>query len=134
MYQSLKAKLILLNKNLKKKLNNIPTIEEEYKLFNCYKQKALIALLKTELKAKEQECEEWKAKYYNSTTETKAELIKQNKIQENLIDKYKQALAAIERHFDKRCDVCREENGIEASCDVCWKKDIKDIINNTKEQ
>lgn len=47
---------------------------------------------------------------------------------------YKQALAAIERHFDKRCDVCREENGIEASCDVCWKKDIKDIINNTKEQ
>lgn len=48
------------------------------------------------------------------------------------LSKYKQALDEIERFFDKRCDICREQNGIEASCDCCWKKDIKDIINKAK--
>lgn len=46
---------------------------------------------------------------------------------------YKQALDEIERYFDKRCDICREQNGIEASCDVCWKKDILGIINKAKD-
>lgn len=129
MYQSLKAKLILLNKNLKKKLNNIPTIEEEYKLFNCYKQKALIALLKTELKAKEQECEEWKAKYYNSTTETKAELIKQNKIQENLIGKYKQTLDELESTCDEiLAHLLKYSQG-----SVNTAEKIKNIINKAKD-
>lgn len=52
------------------------------------------------------------------------------KTQDYLIDDYAQALGEIERFFDKRCDICREQNGIEVSCDFCWKKDVKDIINN----
>lgn len=52
------------------------------------------------------------------------------KTQEDEMDKLKQALGEIERFFDKRCDICRERNGIEESCDFCWKKDVKDIINN----
>ena len=52
------------------------------------------------------------------------------KTQDYLIDDYEQALGEIERFFDKRCDICRERNGIEVSCDFCWKKDVKDIINN----
>lgn len=51
------------------------------------------------------------------------------KTQENLIDNYKQALDEIERYFDKRCDICREQDGLELDCNFCWKKDIKDIIN-----
>lgn len=55
------------------------------------------------------------------------------KTQENLIDNYKQALDEIERYFDKRCDICREQDGLELNCYFCWKKDIKDIINKTKD-
>lgn len=49
-------------------------------------------------------------------------------------DRYKQALDEIERYFDKRCDICREQDGLELDCNFCWKKDIKDIINKAKEQ
>lgn len=148
MYQSLKAKLILLNKNLKKKLNNIPTIEAEYKLFNCYKQKALIALLKTELKAKEQECEEWKAKYYNSTTikqnknlkkeneELKAKINKYSKINEQDtrdFAKYKQALDEIAKIAINDCENCCEcttEFNLKESCSIY---EIQNIINKAKD-
>lgn len=50
--------------------------------------------LEQQLKGKEQECEEWKNKYYSSTTEVKADLIKQinqleaeNKEYKNIINK-----------------------------------------------
>lgn len=43
--------------------------------------------------------------------------------------KLEDALDEIERYFDKRCDICREQDGLELDCNFCWKKDIKDIIN-----
>ena len=79
-----------------------------------------------QLKRVEQECETLKSENF-----TFEELVK---TQENLIDNYKQALDEIERYFDKRCDICREQNGLNLDCNVCWKKDIKDIINKAKEQ
>lgn len=42
-----------------------------------------------QLKRKEQECEEWKSKYYNSTTEVKADLIKQLDQLETECEKWK---------------------------------------------
>jgi hypothetical protein len=48
--------------------------------------------------------------------------------------KLENALDEIERYFDKRCDICREQDGLELDCNFCWKKDIKDIINKAKEQ
>lgn len=103
--------------------------------------------LTKQLEIKEKECEELKAEvdrcrggwcnseikkiWYQQAEQAMQEKNFDLKIK---LDKYKQTLTTIERHFDKRCDVCREENGIEASCDVCWKKDIKDIINKAKEE
>lgn len=102
--------------------------------------------LQKQLQTKEQECEELKIQVCRcSEGWGKAECeknlyqqIEQEKQERNFnlkmqVSKYEQALDEIERHFDKRCDICREENGIEAICDVCWKKDIKGIINKAKE-
>lgn len=48
-------------------------------------------------------------------------------------EKYEQALNAIEEHFEYRCKHCREEHEFYASCDVCWKKQILDIISKAKD-
>ena len=42
------------------------------------------------------------------------------------------ALEKIEAHFEHRCNICREDYGMGTDCAVCWKKDIKDIINKAK--
>lgn len=46
--------------------------------------------------------------------------------------RHKQVLDEIEEHFEHRCKICREEYEFYASCDVCWKKQILDIISKAK--
>ena len=46
--------------------------------------------------------------------------------------KCKEALEEIERHFEHRCDICRNNYGIGADCSVCWHKDIRNIIKKAK--
>ena len=48
-------------------------------------------------------------------------------------ENYEQALDEIEKHFEHRCKICREEYEFYASCDVCWKKQILDIISKAKD-
>lgn len=47
--------------------------------------------------------------------------------------RYKQALEKIEEHFEHRCNLCRGEFEL-LDCSVCWKKDIKKIINEVKDE
>lgn len=48
------------------------------------------------------------------------------------LDRYLKALDEIERHFECRCDICRDNYGLGADCSVCWHKDIKNIISKAK--
>lgn len=50
----------------------------------------------------------------------------------NNLQNYKQGLDEIEQHFEHRCKICREEYEFYASCDVCWKKQILEIISKAK--
>lgn len=45
---------------------------------------------------------------------------------------YRKALDEIERHFECRCDICRDNYGLGADCSVCWHKDIRNIISKAK--
>ncbi|PWL79675.1 hypothetical protein DBY21_02730 [Candidatus Gastranaerophilales bacterium] len=60
--------------------------------------------------------------------------------QKRLIDQLKdenarclKALDEIERHFECRCDICRDNYGLGADCSVCWHKDIRNIISKAKD-
>ena len=46
--------------------------------------------------------------------------------------KLETALEEIERHFEHRCDICRDNYGLGADCSVCWHKDIRNIISKAK--
>ncbi len=46
--------------------------------------------------------------------------------------RYRKALEDIERHFECRCDICRDNYGLGADCSVCWHKDIRNIISRVK--
>lgn len=100
--------------------------------------------LTKQLDAKEQECEKWEAKYYNSTTikqnknlkkeneELKAKINKYSKINEQDtrdFAKYKQALDEIAKIAINDCENCCEcttELNLQESCSIY---EIQNIIN-----
>lgn len=66
----------------------------------------------------------------NLINEVEKEIDERDNIQK--AGRYRKALEEIEAHFEHRCNICRENYGLGADCAVCWKKDIKDIINKAK--
>lgn len=95
------------------------------------------------IKQLEQECEELK-EYKAVVDELAGKQIiltnkdKMPKLYENAKDlklnRYRKALEEIEQHFECRCDICRDNDGLGADCSVCWHKDIRNIISRAKEK
>ena len=90
-----------------------------------------------ELKNKTQECEKLKEILNNPEHRVALTDVRtgEREIWRKLGSKagrYRKALEEIEAHFEHRCNICRENYGLGADCAVCWKKDIKDIINKAK--
>lgn len=94
----------------------------DIKMCPCYK-------LFKQIKRKEQECETLKSENF-----TFEELIK---TQEELINKYKEALDNIEEFGNIYCDTCKEFTPIKQSdivCRYCQKTQIEKIIKKLKEK
>ena len=60
-------------------------------------------------------------------------LKEENALLHKIISKQRLLLAEISIFVDNRCDICRDVHAEWKDCNVCWKKDIKEIIAKAQE-
>lgn len=57
----------------------------------------------------------------------------ENALLHEIISKQRLLLAEISIFIDNRCDICRDVHAEWKDCNVCWKKDVKEIIAKAQE-
>lgn len=55
-------------------------------------------------------------------------LKEENALLHGIISKEQLLLTEVEIFIDNRCDICRDVHAEWKDCNVCWKKDVKEII------